>query len=327
MAVRRSLHRCFHHQRDTPVLGQMPIPACDFTARIGYLLTRNQVVKHDPHPLEQEFANALEREQVKALNEFESSLFQTREIAATACAKDAAAGEKLAAFLEAEEVWLYDARDGLIEGFSTGMMVERHAALKAKIEAEFPQVAAYRAEQAAKEKAKDEELERLAKENGGEKQLNSDPQRLRGAQERREQGVKLFKEEHFQEAQKRFVQALSILAELYDTTGDNKVKRDEISLSCHLNIASCSVKQGLWKIAVSNCTKALDIKPDHPKALFRRGQAASQLGDHADAQKDLERALELSGGDAAVSAELDAVKQRVEAAKAKEKKLYGKMFA
>jgi large subunit ribosomal protein L46 len=65
MAVRRSLLRCFHHQRDTPVLGQMPIPACDFTARIGYLLTRNQVVKHDPHPLEQEFANALEREQAR----------------------------------------------------------------------------------------------------------------------------------------------------------------------------------------------------------------------------------------------------------------------
>jgi hypothetical protein len=65
MALRRCATRLFHHQRDTPVLGQMPIPPCDFAARIGYLLMRNQVVKHEPHPLEHEFANALEREQQK----------------------------------------------------------------------------------------------------------------------------------------------------------------------------------------------------------------------------------------------------------------------
>eukprot|EP00672_Neobodo_designis_P027612 CAMPEP_0174853956 /NCGR_PEP_ID=MMETSP1114-20130205/29654_1 /TAXON_ID=312471 /ORGANISM="Neobodo designis, Strain CCAP 1951/1" /LENGTH=715 /DNA_ID=CAMNT_0016088623 /DNA_START=43 /DNA_END=2190 /DNA_ORIENTATION=- len=271
--------------------------------------------------------DAVEREQLRALNDFESCLFQTREVAGHAFADDADASTKIMAFLEAEETWLYDARDGLIEGFSTGMIQERLEAMKAKVEAEFPQVAKYREEEAAKQKAKDEELARLAKENEGEKELKSDPQRLRGAQERREQGVNLFKQEHFQEAQKRFVQALSILAELYDNTGDNKAKKEEIALSCHLNIASCSVKQGLWKIAVSNCTKALEIKPDHPKALYRRGQAQAQLHEHEEAIKDLEKALELSNGDAAVQAELDAVKQRVAAAKAKEKKLFSKMFA
>jgi regulator of sirC expression with transglutaminase-like and TPR domain len=81
-----------------------------------------------------------------------------------------------------------------------------------------------------------------------------------------------------------------------------------------------------WQIAANNCTKALEIKPDHPKALYRRGQAQAQLGELTAAKEDLERALELSGGDAAVAAELEAVKQRMAAAKEKEKKMFSKMF-
>jgi tetratricopeptide (TPR) repeat protein len=266
------------------------------------------------------------RRQVNALNEFESVLFQTKDVATAARATDAKSTEELNARLSAEENWLYDARDGLIEGFNTDMIQDRLAKLRKDIEEKFPQVAAHRAELAAKEKAKEDELSRLARENTDEKEYKSDPQRLKAAHERREQGANLFKQEHFQEAQTRFVQALGILGDLYDYTGENKVKKDEISLSCHLNIASCCVKLGLWKIAANNCTKALEIKPDHPKALYRRGQAQAQLGELTAAKEDLERALELSGGDAAVAAELEAVKQRMAAAKEKEKKMFSKMF-
>ena len=118
-----------------------------------------------------------------------------------------------------------------------------------------------------------------------------------------------------------------ILNDIRNSADDNKVKKEEIALSCHLNIASCCVKQSLWKIAVSNCTKALELKPDHPKALYRRGQAQAQLHEHDAAIADLEKALSLSNGDAAVQAELDAVRGKVAAAKAKEKKVFGKMFA
>jgi hypothetical protein len=74
MVLRRSVRRCFYHQSSTPVIGQLPVAEDTFAARVGYLLTRNQIVKHDPHPLEQEFANMLEREhQVYARVEAESA--------------------------------------------------------------------------------------------------------------------------------------------------------------------------------------------------------------------------------------------------------------
>jgi peptidyl-prolyl isomerase D len=93
-----------------------------------------------------------------------------------------------------------------------------------------------------------------------------------------------------------------------------------------LNIASCSIKLGLWRNAVNNASKALEYDPNNAKALFRRGQGNFKLANFDEATKDLERAKELSGGDAAVVQELAAVKAAIEQEKAKEKKMFSKMF-
>jgi hypothetical protein len=63
-------------------------------------------------------------------------------------------------------------------------------------------------------------------------------------------------------------------------TDDMATAKDQLSLSCHLNMASCCVKLGRWDGAVEHSTAALGISPDHAKqakALFRRGQARRQL--------------------------------------------------
>lgn len=62
MVFRRSAVRLFFHQRDTPMLPQMPVEPSDFKARIGYFIGRNAIVKHDPHPLETELANIIDRD-------------------------------------------------------------------------------------------------------------------------------------------------------------------------------------------------------------------------------------------------------------------------
>jgi large subunit ribosomal protein L46 len=61
--MQRTLLRRFFGQHTTPVVPQVAAPY-DGPLRIsvGYLLYRNQVVKHDPHPLEQEMAFLLDRE-------------------------------------------------------------------------------------------------------------------------------------------------------------------------------------------------------------------------------------------------------------------------
>ena len=194
--------------------------------------------------------------------------------------------------------------------------------------APFPGLLAQERREVEEQEAKDKELEELSKQQEADKELKSDPQRLRMAQQRREQGAKLFKEEMWEEAQTRFVQALSAIGQLYDITSpENKEKKDEISLSCHLNIASCAVKLGKWRIALNNANSALDVKPDHPKALFRRGQANSALGEYKAAAADLNKAKELTNSDAGVMAELALLQQKIEKEKAREKKMFSKMFA
>lgn len=194
--------------------------------------------------------------------------------------------------------------------------------------APFPGLLAQERREAEEQAAKEKELEELSKQQEADKELKSDPQRLRMAQQRREQGAKLFKEEMWEEAQTRFVQALSAIGQLYDTTSpENKEKKDEISLSCHLNIASCAIKIGKWRIALNNAASALDIKPDHPKALFRRGQAQSALGEYQQAMIDLNKAKELTNGDGGVMAEIALLQQKMDKEKQREKKMFSKMFA
>lgn len=56
--------RFFHSQHRTPILPQMPVcdPVPTEKICVGYLLQRNQIVKHSPHPLEIEMSYMLERE-------------------------------------------------------------------------------------------------------------------------------------------------------------------------------------------------------------------------------------------------------------------------
>lgn len=213
------------------------------------------------------------------------------------------------------------------ESTTTEKLLETYADMEAKVNA-IPEVAEQKAKEAAEEKRKEEEFIRLSKLQEEDRELTNDPQRLRVAQQRREQGTTLFKQECWEEAQTRFVQALSILGQIYDTTNEEyKTKKNEISLSCHLNIASCCVKLGRWRIAINNCTNALEISPNNPKALFRRGQALSAQGDFQEALADLTKAKELTNGDAGVVAELEHLHKKIEHEKAKEKRMYGRMFA
>jgi FK506-binding protein 4/5 len=179
-------------------------------------------------------------------------------------------------------------------------------------------------------------LTRMAAEADWDRGIETDPQRLDTAEGRRQEGAALFTDECFAQAQTRFVVALAVLG-LVGTThagvadaasvAATMKKRDEIALRCHLNIASCCVKLGKPGEAITHCTKALDLSPDHAKALFRRGQAQTQLKEFDRAVADLKRALALTNGDAGVQAALTGAESAVAAQKASEKKSFSKMFS
>eukprot|EP01064_Diplonema_japonicum_P031374 TRINITY_DN557_c4_g1_i1.p1 TRINITY_DN557_c4_g1~~TRINITY_DN557_c4_g1_i1.p1 ORF type:complete len:710 (+),score=255.73 TRINITY_DN557_c4_g1_i1:51-2132(+) len=176
------------------------------------------------------------------------------------------------------------------------------------------------------EEEKDRQLAEEAKIAKETKEPKTDPQRLKAAQERKDQGVVLFKAEDYVQAITRFVQALTHLKDIYDLDKeDNKKKRDELALSCHLNIATASIKLKKWQHAIKNCTSALDYA-ESAKAYFRRGQASRQLADFDVSRADLKKALELSGGDVAIKKELDLLDKHEAEQKKKDKKMYAKMF-
>lgn len=160
------------------------------------------------------------------------------------------------------------------------------------------------------------------------KEPKTDGQRLKAADDRKQQGVVLFKQEHWQEATQRFVQALQYLKDVYELGNEDiKKRRDDLALSCHLNIATCSIKGKRWQHAAKNCTSALDYDPKSAKAYFRRGQAQRKVNNFEESRADLEKAMELSGGDKAIKKELDELEKQVEQHKKKEKALFSKMFA
>ena len=263
------------------------------------------------------------KQRIRAKNAFEASLFGLDEPMEQSPDMPEADKAAIRLLIQQETQWL----DDDCEDASEDAIAARHREFDATV-AKYPSIEAYRARIRAEERRKEEELERQAKERQGDKELKTDPQRFKVAQERREQGVALFKQEHWEEAQTRFVQSLATLGQLYDTSSDEaKRRRDEIALSCHLNIASCCLKLGHLKIAVSNCSKALEIDPNNAKALYRRGQASSALNEFAVARIDLEKALDLSKGDAGVQGELTLLQQREAQHAAKEKKMFSKMFA
>jgi serine/threonine protein kinase/tetratricopeptide (TPR) repeat protein len=153
---------------------------------------------------------------------------------------------------------------------------------------------------------------------------------LAAARACRGEGAALFAQGLHADAQPHFVRALSLLG---DVDGGRRrgaaatAEERELSLSCHLNIASCCVKLREPKDAIKHCTKALDISPDHAKALFRRGQAQNQLKEFDQAVAGLKRALALTNGDTDVQAALTDAESAIAAQKASEKKAFSKMFS
>ncbi|EPY31750.1 heat shock protein 110kDa [Strigomonas culicis] len=271
------------------------------------------------------------KERLQLINELDSFVLQTLDALTAALTPAADATEEakasLASRAEAGQQYLHTISDYISDdchGDPKELVQAKLEQTRSHMTAYFPELAAYYAAEEAKRLAKEEALRQLSDAHAREVErgdgddgdsLKTDPQRLRMAQRRREQGQALFKEECWAEAQKRFVQALAVLGQLYDLKNPETLEqRRAISLSCHLNIASCSIKLQLWRNALNNSNSVLELSPDHPKGLFRRGQARLGLQELPEAVGDLQRAADLSQQDAAVVAELNRAKEALEKA-------------
>jgi len=233
--------------------------------------------------------------------------------------------DKARAILSAAEEWLWDAD----EDAGAELFTDKLLSIQREIDEGFPAIKAELDRQAEEQAKKDAKMAEEARKAAAEtkREPRTDAERLKFAEERKEQGNGLLKQEHYQESITRYVQALAYLGEFYATEDSElKQKKDAIALSCHLNIANAAIKCELYQKAVDNAHKALEIDPKSAKACFRKGQAYSLKGEFAAAKKALDKALELAPGDKLIEKELRLLAKKEEAHKAKEKKMFGKMF-
>ena len=106
-----------------------------------------------------------------------------------------------------------------------------------------------------------------------------------------------------------------------DTAASTKVK-----LACHLNSAQCHLKLADLPAAVKACDAALLLEPASLKAHLRRGQARLRMGDLDEAKADLTAAAKLDPKSREVRVELEELKVKLGAQRAKEKNTFGGMF-
>ena len=157
---------------------------------------------------------------------------------------------------------------------------------------------------------------------------------LKIATDCKEFGNRAFKAKDLSVALDKYQKGLRYLNEdpdLDNEPADTKPRLDALRVSLNSNAALMSLKLGAWDDTVRSADSALAVAgisdKDKAKALYRRGFAQVRLKDEDAALESLEQAQKLAPEDAAIVAELAAVKKAATARLAKEKAAYKKFFS
>lgn len=166
-----------------------------------------------------------------------------------------------------------------------------------------------------------------------DKQLDG-PTVIKIATELKEFGNKAFKSGDLNLGLDKYQKGLRYLNEYPEATDDDAPELAKqltsIRFTLHSNSALLQVKLKAFEDAQKSASNALDLgrisDADRAKAYYRRALAKVGLKDDEEAVKDLEAALKLVPGDAAITKELGAVKKRAAEQAKKEKAAYKKFF-
>ena len=156
--------------------------------------------------------------------------------------------------------------------------------------------------------------------------LKTDEEKLEFAESVKTEANGLVAAGRYALAGKRYSKALKIVE--YDSSMSDSAKKTckALKLSLHSNSALCHLKLGSHRAAADAATKALALDGSNVKALFRRGQALSQLAELMEAEADLKKVLELDEGNAEAKREMAVLKRKQREQNAKDKAVFGKMF-
>lgn len=143
----------------------------------------------------------------------------------------------------------------------------------------------------------------------------------------KEQGNNAFRVEQFPRALDRYAAALDLFRFSNDLTGKDGEEADKIKLACHGNTATVHLRQKSFPEAKTACAEALKLDPGYLKCLVIRGQILAQEGQYSQALQDLETAHGIDSKHPTVNRLLKAVRQRIRAAEARQRKALQNMFS
>ena len=117
---------------------------------------------------------------------------------------------------------------------------------------------------------------------------------------------------------------------------DDNVRRNQLRLSLHLNVAACGLRatdafgETRYLDTISHASRVLEADPTNVKALFRRGQAHLLRPNHINglalALEDLRRAAELEPGDTGVRSMLARARAQQKSLDQKDASMFGRML-
>lgn len=291
--------------------------------------------------------NADEEQRLAKMNEFESYIFEVRNMLS---GKDRALMkvDVMEGLVEEADKWFEDAHYDDATTLQTYQ--DRLDALRKAVEENCSEYfEKKRKEKEELEKSMDAaaDAERRRRQECGMDADKDDrkmakSERLKMAAKNKEEGNTVFKAGNLDDAAARYQRALQHINKYYmlDVSPDEKAEADAITLSVQLNLAQVYLKlaaqaekdQGkdkaeeVYKKVKTATEEALKIDADNVKAKFRKAMALEKLGDLDGAQKEVKSALKAEPENADVLKLKERLDKLQAAQNAKAKKMYGKMF-
>eukprot|EP00923_Selenidium_pygospionis_P051424 GHVN01089254.1.p2 GENE.GHVN01089254.1~~GHVN01089254.1.p2 ORF type:complete len:398 (-),score=83.89 GHVN01089254.1:128-1321(-) len=154
----------------------------------------------------------------------------------------------------------------------------------------------------------------------------SDEEKLEAAQEAKEKGNDLFNKGDFMSASQVYSEGVEFIEQYIDWPTELSQLAKPLMLSLKLNLTNCHLKLKNWAEAHNTASHVLELDANNAKGFYRRGLANDGLLALEEAKRDLTQAARLEPKNADVRKELTKLKEKIQAAKSKEKETFGGMF-
>lgn len=121
---------------------------------------------------------------------------------------------------------------------------------------------------------------------------NTDPiQKLEEARRNKEKAIEFFKEEKFQLSLARFCRSIRLILREFES--DLDMEREKLLSQLFANCAACfnKLKSSNYLRIKHLCSNSLKYDSENLKALFRRGNACTELGEFEEAITDFDTIL------------------------------------